>query len=212
MATSPSRTWPVMHFWSQATVRPRARSAARMVVPLVSLLPVKPWCSMDHPPHCMPKSSAPDPTSSTRQPFWRGRAPPLFLSSTSDLRAASRASARCSWQPTRGRSARRAKGSRKRPRRAFTRSTRATASSTRLMGMRPWSMAVRMQEKKLRWLWFPQATMPGSMTTSIPALMALTRASMYWPLGASSSTAAQSETRTPSNPISCFRTPVSSRS
>ena len=73
---------------------------SRMVVPGV-MAPVLPCHSIVQPPHWMPMSSAASPaTKISGASFFSGKAALSFLSSTSDLRTASRASARCASEPT----------------------------------------------------------------------------------------------------------------
>lgn len=82
-------------------------------------------------------SSALDPATYT---FWSGlsgRTAPSFFRSTCDFAAASRATARCSAEPTLSRWVVSAYGFSKRPRRNFWVRMRATASSIRASLIRP---------------------------------------------------------------------------
>src|ERR1035437_7937569 len=73
------------------------RVAAGMVVPPCVTLPRPPCQSIVQPPHCVPKSSAAPPTTARRLIFFEsGKVCFSFLSSTSDSRTHSRATAQCS--------------------------------------------------------------------------------------------------------------------
>ena len=107
-----------------------------------ALLRPVPCQVMVQPPDCLLMLSAPSPVTSTCLLAASGSRPPLFLSSTSDWRTASRASARCSGEasilksPASGRLRRRTAPSNM-PARNFTRRMRVTASSRRSIGMVP---------------------------------------------------------------------------
>ena len=77
-----------------------ARMACRIVVPPVVTSPLSPCQSIVQPPHWLPMSSALLPATWMRaSAFASGSTSPSFFSSTSDLRTASRATARCSAEP-----------------------------------------------------------------------------------------------------------------
>ena len=153
---------------------------------------------MLQPPHCLGTLSAPSPATSTLRLRSSGKRSFEFLSSTSDLRTASRATARCSGAPT---SARWSDNGRddgrpfsNKPARSFTRRMRVTASSMRDSAMSPTFTKVTVFSMNA----FHSV---GTMKRSIPAFTACAHLSLEQ--ACTSSIPSQSLTTIPSNP-SCF--------
>ncbi len=149
-------------------------------------------------------SSAPSPATRIRPVGFSGSTAPLFFSSTIDSRTASRAMARWAadpsrvWSPACG--LREGGGSSNTPARSFTRSTRRTASSSRLIGITP-------ERTSATILAYSSFQSSGTLKTSIPALKAAGQSALVqpgaWPW------AFQSPITRPSKPKRSFSTPVS---